>query len=246
MERIKLHIAYDGTNFAGYQVQHNQRTVQLVVERALSKMHRQEIKVYTSGRTDSGVHANDQVLHFNSPMTLDCLSWRNALQTLLPSDVKIMHVEKMDESFDARKSAKEKVYRYQIINQREYDVFKRLYEWHVIKPLSMEKMKSAAKLIEGTHDFTAFSASKSNVKGDKKRTIKSIDIWEEGDGRIIFEVRGNGFLTHMVRIIVGTLVEIGLGKKDETCITKALETLNRQMLGLTAPSHGLCLWKVIY
>ncbi|GAA0470365.1 tRNA pseudouridine(38-40) synthase TruA [Alkalibacillus silvisoli] len=245
MERIKIHFAYDGTDFAGYQVQLEKRTVQLVIEQALAKIHRQDIKVFTSGRTDSGVHAIDQVIHFNTPLTLDCSAWRNALQTLLPIDIQIKHVEKVDESFHARKSAKEKIYRYQIINQREYDLFKRMYEWHVIKPINIDQVKIAAKRIEGTHDFTAFSASKSNVKGDKTRTIHAIDVLEEF-GRIVIEVRGDGFLTHMVRIIVGTLVEIGIGRRDQSCIDRAFATLDRQVVGLTAPSHGLYLWKVVY
>ncbi|MDQ0160373.1 tRNA pseudouridine(38-40) synthase TruA [Alkalibacillus salilacus] len=245
MERIKVHIAYDGTHFAGYQVQTNERTVQLVIEQALKKMHREDIRIYSSGRTDSGVHALDQVIHFNTRLTLDCSAWHQALQTLLPSDVQVQRVEKVDEQFHARKSAQGKIYRYVVLNQRHYDLFNRQYEWHVMKQVDVGLMKVAAEKIVGTHDFTPFSASKSNVTGDKTRTVNAIDIWED-NGRIVFEVKGDGFLTHMVRIIVGTLVEIGLNKKESTCIDEAFATLDRQKVGMTAPSHGLFLWQVIY
>ncbi|NIK12965.1 tRNA pseudouridine(38-40) synthase TruA [Alkalibacillus almallahensis] len=245
MERIKVHIAYDGTHFAGYQVQTNERTVQLVIEQALKKMHRDDIRIYSSGRTDSGVHALDQVIHFNTPLTLECSAWQQALQTLLPSDVQVQRVEKVEEQFHARKSARGKVYRYVVLNQRHYDLFNRQYEWHVMKPIDVDLMRSAAEKIIGTHDFTPFSASKSNVTGDKTRTVHAIAIWEE-NGRIMFEVKGDGFLTHMVRIIVGTLVEIGLIKKTSNCIDEAFATLDRQKVGMTAPSHGLFLSQVIY
>ncbi|WP_188207979.1 tRNA pseudouridine(38-40) synthase TruA [Alkalibacillus aidingensis] len=245
MERIKITFAYDGTYFSGYQVQLEKRTVQLVIEKALAKMHGEEVRIYSSGRTDAGVHAYGQVIHFNSPLSLDRNAWHRALETLLPNDIQIQRVEKVDDNFHARKSAKGKTYRYIVLNDHEYDLFQRLYEWHVKKPLNVEKIQEAAQLLVGRHDFTAFSASKSNVKGDKTRTIYSLDVWQEGK-RVIFQVRGDGFLTHMVRIIVGTLVEIGLGKRNSSCIKDGLETFNRQVVGMTAPGHGLCLWEVNY
>ncbi|TFB14696.1 tRNA pseudouridine(38-40) synthase TruA [Filobacillus milosensis] len=245
MERIKLRVQYDGTNFAGYQVQLKQRTVQFEIEEALKKMHRQDIRIYSSGRTDSGVHALDQVIHFDTHLTLDEPTWQHALTTLLPKDIRVMTAEKVEPHFHARKDAVRKTYRYVVLNRKEHDVFQRQYEWHVPQEVNLNLMKEAAELIIGTHDFTPFAASKTNVKGDKTRTIYSLDIREKDD-RIYFEVTGDGFLTHMVRIIVGTLIEIGQGKKRKECIPLAFEQLDRKVLGLTAPGHGLYLKQVEY
>ncbi|MGM8216154.1 tRNA pseudouridine(38-40) synthase TruA [Bacillaceae bacterium W0354] len=245
MERIKLIIQYDGTNFAGYQVQLDKRTVQLDIEKALEKMHGEHIRIYSSGRTDANVHALGQVIHFDSFLNLDEKSWLRALSTLLPDDMTIKHVEKTSPTFHARKDAKKKTYQYVVLNRKAVDLFRRLYEWHVPQDVSIQKMEEAAKLLLGTHDFTPFSASKSNVKGDKTRTIYDIKIYKKND-RIYFDVTGNGFLTHMVRIIVGTLIEIGIGKKEASCINDAFSTLDRNKLGITAPGKGLYLKEVIY
>ncbi|PKR76564.1 tRNA pseudouridine(38-40) synthase TruA [Halalkalibacillus sediminis] len=245
MERIKMIIMYDGTDFAGYQVQINQRTVQQVIERALRKMHKQDVRIFSSGRTDSGVHAMGQVIHFDSHLELDEPTWKHALMTLLPSDIRIIEVEKVSQDFHARKDASHKTYLYQIRNAKEHEVFARNFEWHIPRALDVDRMQEAAPLMEGTHDFTAFAASKTNVKGDKTRTIHEVKVLKEGS-HIFIEVTGDGFLTHMVRIMVGTLVEIGIRKKDPKCISEALSTNERHKLGLTAPGHGLYLKKVAY
>ncbi len=245
MERLKLTISYDGTFFSGYQVQQNQRTVQSEIEAALQKMHKTPVKIYSSGRTDSQVHALGQVIHFDTPLQLGEQHWLNALTTLLPDDIQIVTVEKVDSSFHARIDAVKKTYRYIVLNDQKKDIFNRHYEWHVPRDLNVEKMQRAAELIVGTHDFSAFCASKTNVIGNKTRTIYRLDVWKE-QHRVYFEITGDGFLTHMVRIIVGTLVEIGLGKKTESCIPDAFLTLKRQHLGMTAPGHGLYLKEVSY
>ncbi|RPF50019.1 tRNA pseudouridine(38-40) synthase TruA [Aquisalibacillus elongatus] len=245
MERIMLRIEYDGTYFAGFQVQVNQRTVQLEIEKALKKMHQSDVRIHSSGRTDSGVHALDQVIHFDTALQLDEPTWKHALTTLLPKDIRVKSAQKVTAQFHARKDSTRKTYRYIVLNQKEHDPFRRNYEWHIPHSVDVERMKEAAELIKGTHDFTAFAASKTNVKGDKIRTIERIEVQKQ-DNRIYFDVTGDGFLTHMVRIIVGTLIHIGLGKKDKACIQEAFGTLDRRVLGLTAPGYGLYLKQVDY
>lgn len=245
MERIMLRIEYEGTEFEGYQVQKEKRTVQLVIEKALKKMHKHIVRVYSSGRTDSGVHALDQVLHFDTTLELDETTWQHALTTLLPRDIRVKSAHKVDPNFHARKDATTKTYRYIVLNRKTHDLFRRNLEWHVPQHLLIDKMKEAASQIVGTHDFTAFAASKTNVKGDKTRTIFEFNLIQDDD-YIYFDITGDGFLTHMVRIIVGTLIDIGLGKKEVSCINKAFETLDRRVLGITAPGHGLYLKQVNY
>lgn len=222
MKRIMLRVEYDGTNFEGYQVQLEKRTVQLTIEKALKKMHHEQVRIHSSGRTDSKVHALDQVIHFDTTLDLDEATWKHALTTLLPLDIKVKAAQVVDGYFHARKDAKRKTYRYIVLNRKDHDLFRRNFEWHVPQTLSLEKIKEAAKNIIGTHDFTAFAASKSNVKGGKVRTIYDFKVMSDGE-RIYFEITGNGFLTHMVRIIVGTLIEIGLGKREISCIQKPLK-----------------------
>ncbi|MBR7553872.1 tRNA pseudouridine(38-40) synthase TruA [Allobacillus sp. GCM10007491] len=245
MQRLKVQIAYDGTLFSGFQVQVNARTVQEEIEKSLMKIHQQAIRIYASGRTDSGVHAKAQVIHFDSPLDLTETNWKRALQTTLPNDISIGKVEKVSRDFHARKDARDKTYRYFIRYSKDYDVFSRNHEWHIRYPLDIEEMKKAAAQIQGTHDFTSFSASKTNVKGDKTRTIHNVDLLES-DEHVVVEVTGDGFLTHMVRIIVGTLVDIGSKRKNLQCIQEAFETNDRRVLGQTAPPQGLFLWKVNY
>ncbi|MFC0013848.1 MULTISPECIES: tRNA pseudouridine(38-40) synthase TruA [Allobacillus] len=245
MQRLKVQLAYDGTLFSGFQVQVNARTVQEEIEKSLMKIHQQAIRIYASGRTDSGVHARAQVMHFDSPLDLTESNWQRALQTTLPNDISIEKVEKVPQDFHARKDALDKTYRYIIRFSDDYDVFNRNYEWHVRQRLDIKEMREAASQIQGTHDFTAFSASKTNVKGDKTRTIHNIEL-HESDEHVVVEVTGDGFLTHMVRIIVGTLVDIGSKRKNLQCIQEAFETNDRRVLGQTAPPQGLFLWKVNY
>lgn len=245
VQRLKVNIAYDGTGFAGFQVQVKKRTIQLEIEKALEKIHRQPVRIFASGRTDSGVHARSQFIHFDTELELSEQNWENALRTTFPDDITVKNVEKVSSDFHARKNARDKTYRYFIRNTSAIDIFMRNFEWHVPQKLDIQKMKEAALQIEGTHDFTPFSASKSNVKGDKTRTVHHIQLFEE-DGRLMVEVKGNGFLTHMVRIIVGTLVDIGLGKKDLDCIEKAFQSKDRRLLGRTSPGKGLFLWEVTY
>lgn len=243
--RIKLTIQYDGTNFFGYQKQDPKRTIQDELEKVLQTMHRKPVQTFASGRTDSFVHALGQVVHFDTTLDLKEDEWLRAFRAMLPDDIKVIKAERVSNNFHSRFDAKKKVYQYIILNDEQHDLFRRHYEWHVPYKLSIDRMIEASKHIVGTHDFTAFSSSKTNVKGDKTRTIYDLSI-KQDDNRIIIEVTGNGFLTHMVRIIAGTLVDIGTGKKSIDCITEAFETKDRNKLGITAPGHGLYLKEVIY
>lgn len=245
MGRIKCTISYDGTAFSGYQVQPNKRTVQSVIEEALKKIHKgSSVSITASGRTDAGVHAFGQVFHFESFLEIDVNGWRRALNANLPSDIYVRSVSIVEESFHARFDVKEKTYRYRILNADQADVFRRNYTFHYPFALDLERMRQATTALVGTHDFTSFCSSKTAVS-DKVRTIFCIDIIKDND-EIIFEVKGNGFLYNMVRILVGTLLEVGAGKRQEVELSTILEKRDRALAGKTAPASGLYLWDVVY
>ncbi|SEU01544.1 tRNA pseudouridine38-40 synthase [Salinibacillus kushneri] len=246
MERVKCTVQYDGTFFSGFQIQPDRRTVQGEIEGALQRMHRNRfIRIIASGRTDTGVHARGQVFHYDSDLNLSEDKWKKALNSLLPDDIYIAAVEKVSDDFHARFDVKVKEYRYQILNQKEPDLFNRYYHWHVNQSLNVENMKEACRNIMGTHDFTSFSSTKTTIRGDKVRTMYNVDCLQEGN-RIAIQVEGSGFLYNMVRIITGTLVEVGQGKKKAEEIPAIIEQKDRALAGLTAPPQGLFLWKVTY
>ncbi|WP_042145447.1 tRNA pseudouridine(38-40) synthase TruA [Paucisalibacillus sp. EB02] len=246
MPKVKCKITYDGTNFFGYQVQPKKRTVQGELEHALEKIHKGEkVRVYASGRTDTGVHAKDQTIHFETNLTIPGGSWKKALNALLPNDLYIRHSEVVPNDFHARYNVREKEYRYFVLNNAEPDVFQRNYVFHYRYDLDFNAVEEACKYLIGTHDFTTFSSAKSTVKGDKIRTLFEATCHREGD-QIEFIFRGSGFLYNMVRIIVGTLLEVGQGKKKPVDIKRILEAKDRKLAGKTAPAHGLFLWKVDY
>lgn len=244
MKRYKCIISYDGTYFHGYQIQPNERTVQGEIQRAIDKMHKKEMPlIVASGRTDQGVHALGQVFHFDSPLQLTCERWQKALNALTPDDLYIHHVEHVSNDFHARFDARKKTYEYRIM-QAYPDVFRRCYAYYFPYELDVAVMRKAANLLEGTHDFSAFCASGTSVK-DKVRTIDTIEIIKERD-ELIFTFTGNGFLYNMVRILVGTLLEIGTKKRKIATIEEAFITQDRSLTGITAPSHGLYLKEVFY
>lgn len=245
MERIKCIIAYDGTNFSGYQVQPNKRTVQSEFESVLRKMHKgQEVKIVASGRTDAKVHAIGQVIHFDSVFTIRPDRWKHALNTMLPDDVQVILVEIVNSDFHARFDVTAKEYRYKLLTSKEGNVFKRNYSYHYHYPLDLEAMRDAATYLIGTHDFSSFCASRTGVK-DKVRTIKQINIEKQSD-ELVFSFLGNGFLYNMVRILVGTLLDVGRGAMPPSEIENILAKKDRTQAGKTAPGHGLYLWKVFY
>lgn len=245
MQRLKCIISYDGSAFSGYQVQPNHRTVQAVIEDALQKMHKgNSIRIYASGRTDAGVHAIGQVIHFDSPLMIPANRWKVALNSLLPEEIVIHHVHKASSNFHARYDVKTKEYRYKIYLRRDRDAFLRNYAYHLPYSLNYLAMKEAIKYFVGTHDFTSFCSAKTEII-DKIRTISEIEFFEEDD-MLVFRFVGSGFLYNMVRIIVGTLLEVGQGTRQPQEIVSILKAKNRISAGKTAPSHGLYLWKVDY
>jgi tRNA pseudouridine38-40 synthase len=244
-KRIKCTLSYDGTHFFGYQIQPGKRTVQGELERVLEQMHKgKAIRVTASGRTDAGVHAYGQVIHFDTFLSLSSDQWKKALNAQLPDDIVIKDVQEADPSFHARFSAKAKEYRYKVRIAQERDVFLRNYCYHYPYPLDMEAMRHALRLIEGTHDFTSFCSAKTDVD-DRVRTIYKADMAMHDD-LLEFCFIGNGFLYNMVRIIVGTILEVGQGKRSIDSISHAFAAKDRRVAGKTAPPQGLYLWKVYY
>lgn len=243
--RLKCIVSYDGTHFSGYQVQPGKRTVQKEIETALKRLHKgKEIPIIASGRTDAGVHAYGQVIHFDSPLHIAPDNWTKALNANLPADIVIRYTSIVDSSFHARFDVRKKTYRYYIHNAKEANVFQRNYIYHYPYPLSIKKMQQASKLLLGKHDFTSFCSAKTDVE-DKVRTIFSIEISQK-QPEMTIELCGDGFLYNMVRIIVGTLLEVGSGRKEPAAIQTILGQKDRTHAGKTVPGHGLYLWKVVY
>lgn len=246
MSKIKCTIAYDGTNFNGYQVQPGKRTVQGELEKALEKVHKGvTVRIQASGRTDTGVHAKGQTIHFDTELNIPGNSWKKALNALLPDDIYVVSSEIAHEDFHARYDVVEKEYRYYILNKREPDIFNRYYIHHFPYPLNIEAIQAACTEFVGTHDFTTFSSAKATVKGNKIRTLFEVSCKQQDD-RLEFIFRGSGFLYNMVRILVGTLLDVGQGRVHPKDIHQMLEARDRGLAGKTAPAHGLYLWKVTY
>lgn len=245
MNRYKCIIAYDGSGFSGYQVQPKKRTVQSVIEAVLTKMHKgSPVKISASGRTDAGVHAKGQVVHFDSPLSLPFEKWELALNSMLPEDISVLSVEEADSAFHARFDATGKEYRYYLNQSPKRDPFQRNYAFHYPYLLNLEAMREASAYLLGTHDFSSFCSARTEVE-DKVRTIETIEILQD-EKRVSFRFIGNGFLYNMVRILVGTLIEVGSGKRQPEEIVEILEKRDRRYAGKTAPGQGLYLWKVYY
>jgi tRNA pseudouridine38-40 synthase len=244
MKKIKLVIAYDGTDFYGFQRQPDLRTVQGTLEETLSKLTGEAIEVYGAGRTDAGVHALGQVVHFTTKSGIPVEKYPYILRRLLPRDLLVISSEEVDLDFHARKSAHWKTYRYQIETSPIPNIFERRYCTHLPFPLSIEKMRKAAEHLLGTHDFTSFCSAKTVIE-DRVRTIYSLEVKEKGS-QVHIEVTGNGFLYNMVRIIAGTLYEIGRGERAVDEIPQILQAKDRTRAGITLPPEGLILVKVGY
>ena len=247
---FKLLIQYDGTDFHGWQVQENQRTVQGELERTVSLLEDAQVHVVGSGRTDAGVHAEGQVANIclNRAFTPDKL--RVAINGNLWRDVRIINVEKVSDDFHARFSAKVKTYVYRVVNAPVMSPFWLRWAYHEARPLDVGKMNDAARIFLGDHDWTAFSAARSDVE-NRVRTIKEFTVESFWDARanssiIEFRISANGFLRYMVRSIVGTMLEVGRGEKDFDTIQTAIVGGDRNLAGSTAPANGLTLLKVSY
>ncbi|MFE8703862.1 tRNA pseudouridine(38-40) synthase TruA [Cytobacillus sp. FJAT-54145] len=245
MQRYKCKVTYDGSQFSGYQVQPEKRTVQRDIELALQKIHKGEkVKISASGRTDAGVHAKGQIIHFDSSLQIPLEKWKVAINSLLPDDVAIIDVEKVASDFHARFDTTGKEYRYYVHLSKTRDPFKRSYAYHYPYPLDFISMKEAIKFFIGIHDFTSFCSARTEVE-DRVREIKEIELIEE-DGMLLFRFVGNGFLYNMVRIMVGTLLQVGSGDIEPYSIKEIIEKKDRKYAGKTAPPQGLYLWEVFY
>ena len=244
MRRIRTIIAYDGTDYVGWQTQPNGVAVQEVIEQAIFEVTGERTSLQGSGRTDSGVHARAQVAHFDTEARMAADKFAIALNTHLPTDIRVLYSEEADPEFHARFSAKEKQYRYFVQTGAHADVFARKYALHAYMPLDFEVMNEAAARVVGTHDFSAFMSTGREVES-AVRTI-SLSRWEKQGKFLVYSVHGNGFLYNMVRILVGTMVGMGSGRIPAESMEKALSSLSRKDAGPTAPPHGLVLWRVKY
>jgi len=244
LRRLKGIVAYDGTDYSGFQVQPDQTTIQGEIEAALQRITGETITIAGSGRTDAGVHARGQVFHFDTTSTIPAEKWRYVLHNQLPDSIIIRSIEEVDASFHARFDVKVKEYRYCIDNGIVPDLFRHRYAAHIRHLLDVEQMNAAARLLIGTHDFTSFCSAKTFVE-DKVRTLYDCRVEREGD--LVWVIcRGNGFLYNMVRIIAGTLVEVGEGKRSPDEMIPILRALDREKAGKTAVAKGLTMWEVTY
>lgn len=243
--KIKLVIAYDGTAYHGWQRQQNVLTLQQVFEERLEKMLGRPIRVFASGRTDAGVHALGQVVHFTTRSRLDPGVVQKGLNSLLPDDIFVREAGYVGEDFHARYSARCKRYEYHILNTIIPDIFQRRYVWHIRKKLDNEKIRRGLSLVLGEHDFSAFRSSGSGNR-NPVRTMYHTELIEGDGGLVRILMQADGFLRHMVRNLVGTLVEVGLGKMTVEKFGTVLKSGDRRMAGPKAPAHGLFLVEVHY
>ena len=244
MKRILLTVEYDGTNYAGWQRQLNGLAVQQVLEETLQKATKERIVVTGASRTDAGVHALGQAVHFDTESRIPPEKYPFVLNTMLPRDVRVHTGREVPEGFHARFMTCGKRYTYRIVNSRHASAIRRNTHVHVPLPLDLAPMQEAARQLLGTHDYAAFQAAGGTAK-TTIRTITKAELVQQGD-EIILTVEGDAFLYNMVRIIAGTLIEIGLGRRSVNAFSEAYETLDRLSLGVTTPPHGLELTKVYY
>ena len=245
MSNYRIGIQYEGTKYQGWQRQiKTDNTIQGKVEAVLGKMLDQEVEIQASGRTDAGVHAKHQVFHVKMDTSRSVNEIRDYLNDYLPLDIRILDVAIAGERFHARLNVVGKEYQYRVWNGKRCDVFLRNYAYEVPEALDINKMREAAKYLEGEHDFQSFTSTK---KGKKStiRIIKQIKIEKLGE-EILFSFFGNGFLYHMVRILVGTLIEVGKGKLEPESILDIVEAKNRSASGPLIPAKGLTLMQVFY
>ncbi|GFH40119.1 tRNA pseudouridine(38-40) synthase TruA [Lactococcus insecticola] len=246
MTRFKAIISYDGTDFAGFQIQDNGRTVQEEIEKVLARLNSgTPVKVHGSGRTDSGVHALGQVIHFDLPSLRDSEKLRFALDTQSPDDINVLQIEQVSDDFHSRFNKHSKTYEYRLTTTRAANPLTRRYSYHFPKLTKVDAMRDAAALLVGEHDFTGFTAAGATVE-DKVRVITQADVVAVSSSELILRFSGNGFLYKQVRNMVGTLLKIGSGKWEVGRVSEIIAAQNRDLAGPTAPAHGLSLVEVRY
>jgi tRNA pseudouridine38-40 synthase len=242
---LKIVLSYDGTRYVGWQVQPNGPSVQAEVERALATLHGEPVRVTAAGRTDAGVHAAGQVASFAVERALPLAAYVKGMNALLPEDVAVRAAEVRDGPFDARRDARGKRYRYRIENLPTREPLTRLQAWQVFRPLDVAAMRAAAAPLLGRHDFSAFRATDCEAH-HAVRELRRLDVEDAGGGRIEVVAEATAFLKHMVRNLVGTLVEVGLGAREPGSMPGLLAGRDRTLAGRTAPAHGLVLEEVFY
>ncbi len=244
MRNIKLIIEYDGKKFGGWQKQPTKLNIQGEIEQAIKEITGEEVELTASGRTDSGVHSLGQVANFKTNSSIEVEKIAYAINSKLKKSIVIKSVEEVEENFHARYNCKGKKYKYVINNSVQGTAIYRELECHIPQKLNVEKMKEAIKHFEGEHDFKGFRASGTSSKSSV-RTIYKAEVKQDGE-RIIIELTGNGFMYNMVRIIAGTIVDVGLGKIEPNEISEIIESKDRARAGKTLPAHGLYLVEVYY
>jgi tRNA pseudouridine38-40 synthase len=246
--KFKLVIAYDGTGYQGWQVQQTGTGVQEKIEAALAKLFPSHPRAHSSSRTDTGVHALGMVAHVEIPRAefkLSVAKLALALNAWLPQDIRVLSVARAPKDFHARFDAAGKQYRYFVWNHPAMNPMIRHTAWHVPRKLDLAAMRAAAKLFVGKHDFRSFTTNRGAVLKNSVRTLTRCDLKKDGS-LLNFAMEGDGFLYKMCRGIVGTLVQVGLGKFPADGVKPMLATRDRRVAGMTAPAHGLVLWKVFY
>jgi tRNA pseudouridine38-40 synthase len=245
MRTVKLTIQYEGTDYFGWQMQARHPSVQQVIQEAAAIVCNHPVTLHGSGRTDTGVHALGQVAHFKTSSLIDMAQLRKGLNSLLPADVVICSAVEAPPGFHARFDATARIYWYFILNTEVPNVLYRRYAWHIRKPLDCDAMRAAAAALVGMHDYSSFQA-REREDVCTVREVKNVKLKRVGRDVLLFEIRATSFLRHMVRGIMGTLVEIGLGKLCADEMTDILLACDRAHAGPTAPAHGLFLKEVRY
>lgn len=244
-KKIKLTLSYDGTCYQGWQRQKSAPTIQQVLEEKLGLMTREQVRVTGSGRTDAGVHAEAQVCHFTTRSEIPLQAFKKGLNSLLPQDILVRRAEIVPFDFHAQFNALSKTYEYRILNTKDPDVFLRRYVWHLPLPLDTDSMQMCLKALVGRHDFSSFRSAGGSAVSPVRTVLRAqLESDEQGLVRLVFEA--DGFLRHMVRNIVGTVVAVGTGRISPERFMEIMEAGDRREAGIKAPSKGLFLMSVRY
>lgn len=244
MPTVKLVLEYDGTCYAGWQRQPDHLTIQEAIERAIRQVSQATISVIGAGRTDSGVHARGQVASFRTDLDWPAFNWMRALNAVLPTDIVVRSSAMMDDHFHAQHDARGKLYTYRILHRQPRPTIDRAFVWHIYKPLDEVAMQQGAARLIGSQDFSSFEGSLTD-NDNPICHLQRLAVLRQ-DEEIHIEAYADRFLKHMVRAIVGTVVEVGLGKRTVDSLTEVLRSRDRSAAGQTAPPHGLCLMRVDY
>lgn len=244
-KNIRFILAYDGSRYHGWQRQKNGKTIQEIMEDRLFLMTREQVRLTASGRTDAGVHALNQVCHFLTSTKIDPPTLKKGLNSLLPDDIFIKQADYMPLEFHARYSARSKIYEYRLVNRPAPDIFLRSYSWQIQKRLHLEDMEKCLSALTGEHDFSAFKSTGSRNRNPVREMMRA-ELNMTGEGRINLLFEANGFLRHMVRNMVGTVIEVGLGKMAYNEFIDILASKERGRAGIKAPPQGLFLVEVKY